>query len=103
MRISELKGIANNLCSHLDSQFTFGRFKKLKVPLEIDVLTDRSPLAKHCWKFIKEKINEPERIKKITLTVHRKTLQTFKLIIKVDNKEVIGRSASLCNPGFVVS
>jgi hypothetical protein len=99
MKVSEFKGIANNLCSNLDNQFLFGSYKDLKPPIELNVLKDKSELAQHCWSFIKERIRAPfdlERIKEVILKVHRKEkFQTVMVKIKIDNKEIVGRAASL--------
>lgn len=102
MRVREFKGIANDLCTHLDSQLLFGAYKNIKPPIELNVLTDKSELAQHCWSFIKEKIKEPfdlERIKEIVLKIHRKeNFQTITVTIKIDDKEIIGRASSVSSP-----
>jgi len=102
MRLKEFKGIANNLCSHLNTGFTFGEYKDLKTPLEINVLTGKSSLAQHCWSFIKENIKPPfdlDRIKEVILKVKRKeNFLTLSVKIRVDDKEFIGSAVSFSNP-----
>ena len=99
MKLRELKGIANNLCGHLDSAFTFGEYKKVKLPLELDIITSKSELAQHCLSFIKENIKPPfdlDRIKKVVLKIKKLgELLTVKVTIKVDDKEFTGGAASI--------
>lgn len=54
MKLTVLKGIANDLISHLDHQIWFGYFKDLSFPIDINVLEEKDGLSKMCVSFLRK-------------------------------------------------
>ncbi len=101
MRLTVLKGIANDLISHLDHQIWFGYFKDLSFPIEVNVLQEKDGLGKMCVSFFKERLPSSfdfKRIKKINLKAGKsKTFLKIAVYVTVDEKEFVAKGGSIMN------
>ena len=98
MKLNKLKGIANNLCSHLITQIIFGCFKEIPSKIDKNILEESDELSEHCLDFIKENINQPfdfNRIKSINLKISKSSDNVkIAVVIKVGDKEITGNGFS---------
>ena len=101
MKLTVLKGIANDLISHLDNQIWFGYFKDLSFPVDVNVLKEQDGLSKTCVSFFKERLPSSfdfKRIKKINLKVGKsKTFLKIAVYVTVDEKEFVAKGGSIMN------
>ncbi|HIH12593.1 TPA: hypothetical protein HA242_02625 [Candidatus Woesearchaeota archaeon] len=101
MKLTVLKGIANDLISHLDHQIWFGYFKDLSFPIDVNVLEEKDGLSKMCVSFFKERLPSSfdlKRIKKINIKVGKsKTFLKMAVYVTVDEKEFVAKGGSIMN------
>ena len=101
MKLTVLKGIANDLISHLDNQIWFGYFKDLSFPIDVNVLKEKDGLSKMCVSFFKERLPSSfdfKRIKKINLKAGKsKTFLKIAVYVIVDEKEFVAKGGSIMN------
>ena len=101
MKLTVLKGIANDLISHLDHQIWFGYFKDLSFPIDVNVLKEKDGLSKMCVSFFKERLPSSfdlKRIKKINIKVGKsKTFLKMAVYVTVDEKEFVAKGGSIMN------
>ena len=101
MKLTVLKGIGDNLASHLDQEIWFGHFKDIPPKIDINVLELKDELSKVCVDFFKKRIPTSfdfNRIKKINLKI-TKSSNSIKIAIKlkVDDKEITSYGMSMRN------
>ena len=101
MKLNALKGIANNLICHLDSQIVFGYLKDYKFPVDTDIIEEKDKISKVSLAFFKERVPSEfdfKRVKSINLKAN-KTKDTVKIAvkIKVDDKEILASGGSIFN------
>ncbi len=99
MKLTAIKGIANNLTSHLDFEINYGKFKDTPKNVNINILKQKDYLSKYALSFFKDRLPKTfdfDRIKEINLKIGR-TMTSTKIAVKVkvDNKEFISQHISL--------
>ena len=103
MKLTILKGIANDFVHYLDSQIRFGYFKDLSLPIDITVLEKKDSLSKLGVAFFKERLPSSfdfKRIEKINLQASKSNISNFLKIvvfITVDKKEFSVQGGSIMN------
>lgn len=99
MKLTILKGIADNLTKHLDFEVIFGNFKDTPKKIDVDILKEKDALSEHSLKFFRDRLPKTfdfNRIKEINLKMSR-TENSVKIAVKVkvDDKEFISQYISL--------
>ena len=101
MKLTALKGIANDLIGYLDNQIWFGYFKDLSFPIDVNILEEKDALSKTCVAFFKERLPSSfdfKRIKKINLKASKSdTVLKIAFYINVDEKEFVVKGGSITN------
>lgn len=101
MKLTVLKGIGNDLASHLDHQIWFGYFKDTPQKIDRNVLEQQDKLSKMCVAFFKERVPTSfdfKRIKEIRLKINRSpTFLKIAIKINVDDKEMSSYGGSMMN------
>lgn len=101
MKLTRLKGIANDLIGYLDNQMLFGYFKDWPFPIDVNVLERNDGLSKVCVAFFKERLPSSfyfNRIKKINLKASKsKTFLKIAVYVTVDEKEFVSKGGSMMN------